>query len=307
MVKNDMTIDARIALLKKILVISQSTMKTVQTTPSVSIPQTAPVAQPQKTPVIPLQNATPPVQQVQPTQSGQPTQPGQPQPNPAAKPQTTVPVQTINPATTTQPQPAGVPGQPKSASDKFGDPIESEQIYNIVKSALNEKTNMFLRAWSYYKNPEIKDKILQLITNKGVAVSNIDGETFSPHVIKGEDDYDKYIKNGAISIFEPVNLTTKSFRIYFNSPNKNMLLGTIKLAKDKFEQLGFASDVIKSNGEYQLKCVSTNEMDTNALYFIASEMLSVVGADLRDLRVGNLKRSVYSLDKFANQDTIIDL
>jgi hypothetical protein len=40
---------------------------------------------------------------------------------------------------------------------------------------------------------------------------------------------------------------------------------------------------------------------------MASEMLSVVGADLHELKFGSLKRSVYSLDKFGNQDTVIDL
>ncbi len=271
---------SRIKLIERIVKLSQATVPTMNSASTVKTmepPKTPPPATPPATPT-----PTPP----------KPTTPSKPEMTPATQP-------------TPPPNAEGVHTTPVPGTEE--EQTQATELHNIIKAAINDKKEILLKARYYYTRNTTKEQSLNLLHKKGVATSNIDGVILNTCVVNNMGSYLNMIENGAISIYEPVAPTTKSFRITFNNmENKNELFATMQLVANKLNKIGFDTVIVKSNNKYQIKCLSATEFDTNTLYSIASNIIAPLSnVDLSELKPGKLKVFYFSLDKFGNEDTII--
>ena len=184
--------------------------------------------------------------------------------------------------------------------------FQVNNLYNIVKDAIDNKISLQLLSAQYYLNEDIACNA-RLLYKKAVAITNISG-TKIIHKIENYDDYLKIIKNGTISIYEPVVEKTKSFRLGIISElSKSQLLNSLTIIRDRLIEAGFVVDIIKYDGHYGIKCLSKKEYNTEKLYSFAAELTNGFDIDLSELKIGKLKRFYYSLDDNGNKDIIINI
>lgn len=179
-------------------------------------------------------------------------------------------------------------------------------LYNIVKEAIDNKIKIVLSSSRYYLKNDILDAASNMLYKKAVVIKGINSQVI--HKINTFDDYVGAIKNGAISIYEPVDINTNSFRIKIdNDLPKSQLLNTLKTIRNRFREAGFISDIIKYNEGYGIKCISNKQYNTDKLYSFASEITNGLNCNLSDLQIGNLKRCYYSLNDDGSNDIVINI
>jgi len=179
-------------------------------------------------------------------------------------------------------------------------------LYNIVKEAIDNKIKIILSSSRYYLKNDILDAASNMLYKKAVVVKGINSQVI--HKIETFDDYIGAIKSGAISIYEPVDVNTNSFRIKLdNDLPKSQLLNSLKIIRDRLIEAGFVSDIIKYDGNYGIRCISNKQHNTDKLYSFASQITNGLNCDLSDLQVGNLKRCYYSLNDDGSGDVVINI
>ena len=180
-------------------------------------------------------------------------------------------------------------------------------LYNIVKEAVDNKVALQLLSAKYYLSEDIANDASNMLYKKAVATKNINGLKII-HKIESYNDYLNIVKNGTISIYEPIVEKTKSFRIGIsNELPKSQLLNSLVIIRNRLIEAGFIADIVKYDGHYGIKCLSKEEYNTEKLYSFASELTNGFDADLSELKIGKLKRFYYSLDDSGNKDVIINI
>lgn len=183
---------------------------------------------------------------------------------------------------------------------------QMNNLYNIVKTAIDKNIQLSLTASKYYLSKA--EAASNLLCKKAIVATNSD-KSKTIYKINTYDDYIHIIKKGTVSIYEPVDSKTNSFRILFANDNLSTseTLSAIKIIADRFEEIGFKTNIIKSNGNFGIKCIAKTEFVTDKLYAFASDLTNGLNANLDELKFGKLKRFYYSLDDNGNEDANISI
>ena len=135
-------------------------------------------------------------------------------------------------------------------------------LYNIVKEAVDNKVALQLLSAKYYLSEDIANDASNMLYKKAVATKNINGLKII-HKIESYNDYLNIVKNGTISIYEPIVEKTKSFRIGIsNELPKSQLLNSLVIIRNRLIEAGFIADIVKYDGHYGIKCLSKEEYKT---------------------------------------------
>lgn len=182
-------------------------------------------------------------------------------------------------------------------------------IYEIVKCSIDNKMKTIMSSSKYYLSEDNIFNISNHIYKKAIIVKNIKSDIKQMCSINNFDDYINIIKRGTISIYEPVDVNTDSFRIKLNnnSLKKSELFNCLVSIRNRFIEAGFITDIIKFDNCYGIKCISNKKYNTEKLYAFASEITNGLEPDLSDLKIGKIKRMYYSLNDDGSKDVIINI
>jgi len=180
-------------------------------------------------------------------------------------------------------------------------------IYNLVKEAIDKKMQVQLSATHYYLNQKNINKFSKELLKKAIVI-NINNNKVIKR-LNTFDDYTKLVKSGITSIYEPVTHNTQNFRIIVSDKTLSEIniINSLSVIKDRFIGAGLNCDIIKTNNKYGLKCSSKENYSTDKLYSFASEITKGIQLDLNELKTGKLKRAGCSLDDNGNEDVIINI
>jgi hypothetical protein len=170
---------------------------------------------------------------------------------------------------------------------------QSNNLFNIVKEAINLKKDKMLDAKYYYKNMNFED--YDYMKGKMFAIIDVNGIM----KITKLENKNEIIKNNTISIYEPVNAITNNFSI---KAKTNNLKDIVNLCK-KLNNLNINCDIYKTAKCYNIRCSCDNNLDTKILHSYIEGISDNIEINLNDLKVGKLKKAKFSL----NEGTLITI
>ncbi len=226
-------------------------------------------------------------------------------PNPIGVNQNKPTTNEVKPTPTNEaPKPPKAPAPPTLPKLPSVPNLAQENLFDIVKSAIDKKCETILACNKYYLSDDILKQSASL-SNKAVISKNYEG-LLDIHKISNKDDYINMIKMGSVVIYEIVESEINSFRIKFASSNKNELFPIVRKLINKFEEINIKSCFVKNSSGYELKCYSDEKIKTNNIYKIAYD-LDKKYIDLSNLFVGKINKCYYSLDDCGHNDVVIDI
>lgn len=184
------------------------------------------------------------------------------------------------------------------------------KLSTIVKTALNKKIEVSINSKDYYLNEDLLDRAVSMLCGKNIAFKDLGNKLYTTK-ISSKEDFVNIVKNGAISIYEPVSFDTKYFTLWLDnnlSKKDGFKILSLSINRLKSELNASIKIVKKANSDiYGIKCYILDNENKNVNDIIAKLSFLDKYIDKKELIVGNLKKFCYSLNDNGCKEMEIDI